>query len=378
MQNNGNTMRQEIPDYTTIVIKIGSNLLTTGQGRLNTERIDSLCAEMGELLSAGKKIVIISSGAVAAGMEKMDLSGKPATLPEFQACAAAGQISLMNSYYDAFRKAGLEAAQILLTRDDFKDRERYLNIRNCIYSLLDHGVLPIINENDTVAVDELKFGDNDMLAGYVTMGLKADILVILTSVEGLHREAQAKGEVVSDVREITPDIEQLVYDERTPMGTGGMASKITTAKMVTAAGEPVLLADGRQEGILADIFRGENVGTLFHAAGKKIPGRKRWLAFSAKPCGSIIVDAGAACALRDRGTSLLPAGALKVTGRFASGELVAVRDEKKKIIAKGLVNYSSEEITLIAGKHSSEIEDILGYSAYNELIHRNNMVLDEF
>jgi len=373
-----NRMRKEFSRFSTIVIKIGSNLLTTKQGSLNIARIDSLALEVGELLSGGKKVVIISSGAVAAGMGKVKLSGRPKTLPEFQAAAAAGQISLMNRYYDAFQKINVEVAQLLLTRDDFNDRTRYLNIRNCISDLMNRGIVPIINENDTVAVDELKFGDNDLLAGYVTMGLKADILVMLTSVAGLHRRSGSRNAVISDVKEVTPEIEELVYDEKTDMGTGGMSSKISTAKMVTAAGEPVLLVDGRKRGILKDVFKGRGVGTFFHASGKKIPGRKRWLAFSAQPAGSIIVDPGAVRAIQEKGKSLLPAGVLKVTGRFESGELVAVKDAKKRTIAKGLTNYSSDEAKRIAGRQSNEIKNILGYSAYNELVHRNNMVVEEF
>jgi len=367
--------RERIPGYSRIVVKIGTNVLRDAHGNLNVDRIDSFAAEVGELVSGPRRIVIISSGAVAAGAPKIRLKARPRTLPEFQAAAAAGQITLMNEYYAAFKKVGVEVAQVLLTRDDFNDRERYLNIRNCLSYLMDHGVVPIINENDTVAVEELKFGDNDVLAGYVTMGLKADILVILTSAPGLCRGRDGRGKVIPEVSHITPEIEELASGRKTVFGTGGMASKISTAKMVTAAGEPVVIADGREPGILSRVLRGEEVGTLFLPAGDKIPGRKRWIAFSARAAGSVTVDEGAAAAICTRGKSLLAAGVVAVSGTFRSGELIAIKNERGEVIAKGLSNYSSEEIGKIRGRHSREIKKILGYSAYNEVVHRNNMVL---
>ncbi|MFH1707296.1 MAG: glutamate 5-kinase [Planctomycetota bacterium] len=365
-------MRDKIKTLKTIVIKIGSNLLTRDDGELNGERIDALALEVGALLKAGRRVVIISSGAVAAGRGMIGITGRPTTLPEFQAAAAAGQIALMQRYFIAFGRGGVNVAQLLLTRDDFGERTRYLNIRNCLAHLLDHGVVPIINENDPVAVDELKFGDNDILAGYVTTGLMADLLVILTSVEGLLGPDR---KVIPEVAAVDESIDKLVFAGTTSMGMGGMASKISTARVVTASGEAVVIADGRRPGVLADIFAGREVGTLFLPAPRKLTGRQRWMAFSARETGSVTVDAGAVRAICGKGTSLLPAGITAVTGDFASGALVAIRDEAGAVIAKGLTNYSAEEIGRIKGMQTKQIAKVLGYAPYHEVIHRDNLVL---
>lgn len=370
-------MRTQFDSYRTVVVKVGSNLLTSDDGSLNVKRLNSLALDVGNLLKKGKQVVMISSGAVAAGVRKIGIKGRPNTVPEFQAAAAAGQIALMNHYYQVFQKIGIEVAQILLTRDDFNDRQRYLNIRNCIMNLIGKGIVPIVNENDSVAVEELKFGDNDMLAGYVAMGLKADVLVVLTSVEGLYRKKGKRKEIIPEVSEINEEIENMVYEEKTVMGTGGMRSKIATAKMVTSAGEPVVLADGRVDTILKRIFMGEEVGTLFLPTRKKISGWKRWLAFPAKSKGTVVVDQGAAAAVMHKGKSLLPAGVTAVEGAFETGSLISILTQERDIIAKGLTNYTSQEIEKIKGKHSGEIKNVLGYSAYNEIVHRNNMVLTE-
>ncbi len=340
--------RQSVADASTWVVKVGSRSLTDDAGRLDRVQVANLARQLLELVNMGKRVVLVSSGAVASGVGKLGLLGRPTDLATLQAVAAIGQTHLIQVYEQTFSEHGRHAAQILLTASELDDRVAYLNVRNTLRRLLEMGAIPIINENDTVAVDELKttFGDNDRLAGMVAGLLEGSVLAILSDVRGLFdrdpRDPEAK--VVSTVLRIDDRIEEMVRDRKTGVSKGGMASKLTTAKFVTMSGQPVIIAWGREPNVLIGLAKGEPTGTLFLPQSKTLTPRKRWIGFSAQTSGRITVDEGAAKAMCIDGRSLLAIGIKEVVGDFGKGDIVSIVDLHSQEIARGLINYSAHQV----------------------------------
>ena len=362
-----------------VLIKIGTGVLT-GQDGLDLDIIKQLVDEIAELTKKGYQIVIISSGAIASGMQKMGFAGKHKSIPQKQAAAAIGQGRLMRVYSDAFGKHGLVVAQMLLTMSDLTDRKRFLNVRNSLSTLMEWGVIPIINENDTVAVDEIKFGDNDNLAAIMANIIEAHLLINLTNTKGLYDRNPAgarKSKLIPLVKEITDEIEAMVTAEVDPVGMGGMRSKILAAKRVVAFGIPCIIAHGKTKGILHDIFDGKKTGTLFLPLDEHMKSRKYWIAFTLRSRGKLILDDGAKKAIINQGKSLLPSGIIKVEGDFQEGDPVSCVDMDGTPLAKGLVNYSSLDINKIKGLKTSQIKQVLGNKPYDEIIHRDNMAVEK-
>ncbi|MDI6776612.1 MAG: glutamate 5-kinase [Syntrophales bacterium] len=373
-----NQIRKDIlANVKKVLIKIGSAVLT-GKNGLDLNIIEQLVDEIAELKKKGYQVVIVTSGAIASGKHRMGIRGELKSIPQKQAAAAVGQGRLMRVYSNAFGKHGLFVAQILLTMSDLTDRKRFLNIRNTLSTIMEWGVIAIINENDTVAVDEIKFGDNDHLAAMITNIIGAHLLINLTSTEGLYDRNPAKSEnakLISLVEEITEEIEAAATDEATSMGIGGMRSKVLAAKKVTVSGIPCIIAPGKRKGVLQDIFAGKEIGTLFLPMGKHLTSRKYWIAFTLRSRGRLFLDEGAKKALLEQGKSLLPSGIVNVEGNFGIGDPVTCVDMEGTPLAKGLVNYSAPEICKIMGLKTSEVEQVLGYKDYDEIIHRDNLVL---
>lgn len=364
----------------TVVVKVGTRVLTHQDGTLDDNRIAQLAEELSALREAGRRPVLVSSGAVGAGMSQLGLQLRPTDLAQLQAVAAVGQTKLIEAYDRTFRNHGQHAAQVLLTADDLNDRKRYLNVRNTLITLLEFGAIPVINENDTVAVDELltTFGDNDRLAAMVTNLLRAPLLVILSDVEGLYSgdPALPDSKLVATVSKFDDAIEGYVRDRKTGLSKGGMASKLRAARMVTSAGENVIIASGRDPQVLTRIFSGELIGTLFIAQGKSISPKKRWIGFSAQQSrGRIVLDAGACRAIVEQGRSLLAIGITSTEGAFDKGDVVSVCAPDGKEIARGLINYNADDLAKIKGLKSDKITDILGHRPYQEVIHRDNMAI---
>jgi glutamate 5-kinase len=337
---------------------------------------------MAGLIKTGYHIVIVTSGAIASGKHRMGFSGKLKSMPEKQACAAIGQGRVMRVYSNAFGKHEINVAQILLTMDDLTDRKRFINVKNTLSTLMEWNVIPIINENDTVAVDEIKFGDNDHLAAVVANITGADLVISMTNTDGLYdRNPKAPGvrkaKLVGVVREITDNIESMATAEADPTGMGGMRSKVLAARKVTACGIPYIIARGKKKGILGEIFTGKDVGTLFTPMTECLSSREYWIAFTLRSRGKLFVDDGARKAIVENGKSLLPSGIEKVEGEFAVGDPVIVIGPDGKAIAKGLVNYGAHELHKIQGLKSSKIEQVLGYKHYDEAIHRDNMAVQK-
>lgn len=362
-----------------IVIKIGSNILTDKKGGLNQKRIYSIAEDVTNVCNAGYEVVVVSSGAVAAGMKKLGLKEKPKDIKLKQAAAAVGQSSLMWAYEKSFSSFGKKVAQVLLVRDDFSERDRYLNSKNTIITLLSYGIVPIINENDTVATDEIKFGDNDQLAALVAGLIDAERLIILSDVEGLFSSDPNKdhdAKIISFVNEITPELEAMAGGAGSAVGTGGMYSKILASKKALSYGIVVNIINGRKKGLITSLMKGVHHGTEFRPIlKKKLSSRKGWIAYAIKPKGSLFLDSGAVNAIVSSGKSLLPSGIVKVEGRFNVGDAVYCVDPQGNRIAKGIANYSSIDIEKIKGKKTSEIDIVLGYKYSDEVIHRDNLVL---
>ena len=361
-----------------VVVKIGTNLLTGEDRPIDERRIAELVEQVAAAFDDGREVAVVSSGSIGAGMAGLGLSERPRTLPHLQATASVGQGKLVGEYDRQLRPHELHAAQILLTRDDFESRLRYLNAANTINTLFDLSCVPIINENDTISTEEIKFGDNDYLAAYVTHLIRADLLILLTSVPGLCRSDPAEADepdVVSVVDEVDEDIEDLAVDRTSPGGAGGMKSKLDAARIATQAGEAAVIADGRRSDCLRRVLRGEDTGTLFLPAEDRLSSYKRWLRFTRRPQGTVRVDGGARDALLNRGKSLLPSGVTAVRGSFGHGDTVRVCGPDDREIARGLTNYSSDEIESIKGLQTDEIEDALGYKDYDEVLHRDNLAL---
>jgi glutamate 5-kinase len=360
-----------------VVLKLGSAVLTAADG-LNQPLIQRLVGEIGRLSSQDREFILVSSGAIAAGCRKLGFASRPAGMPQAQAVAAAGQSVMMHTYELAFAEVGLKVAQILLTHDDLESRPRFLNARNTLFTLLGWQVVPIINENDTVATDELKFGDNDNLAALICNLAGADLLVLLTDIDGLFdQDPREHGDarLLHQVEAITADIERAAGKRPGVLGRGGMMSKLQAAKKAGAAGLPTLIANGLTPGILEKIFSGQEVGTLFLPQDQKLTSRQYWLAYNVTPKGALLVDPGARKALVDGHKSLLPAGILEVFGGFRKGDAVHLMGSEGKPFAVGLTNYSAREIGQIKGRQSQEIAQSLGHKAYDEVIHRDNLVI---
>ena len=361
-----------------IVIKVGSSVITTAEG-LNLPIITQLAAQIASLRQKGKEIILVSSGAIAAGKRKMKFKQGHFSLPQYQALAAIGQGDLIQCYERAFAVYNQPIAQVLLTRDGLIQRHRYLNARHTFLALLRWGVIPIVNENDTVAVEEIKFGDNDFLAGLITAMLETDLLILLTDINGLYQQdprIHPEARRLPIVEKIDAFIEALGASPPNKLGRGGIASKIQVAKEMTALGIPVIMARGKDPEVLCSIFRGEEIGTLFIAQKTHLRVRKHWLA-SLPPKGKIVIDSGAEKALRYGGKSLLPPGIKSVDGQFSPGDPVCCTNEQGEKIAIGLVNYSSWEVEKIKGLKTKEIEKVLGHKGYEEVIHRDNLCILE-
>lgn len=359
------------------VVKVGSNVLTNENG-LNIKAIRSISGQIHRLIDQGIEVILVSSGAMASGIKKIGLSKRPDAVPQRQAVAAVGQAGLIMEYEKAFARYRKKVAQILLTSDDLNHRERYLNARNTIHTLLSWKVVPIINENDTVGVEEIKFGDNDNLSAMITLLMDAQVLVNLTDIEGLYTKDPRTfkdAELIPTVSAINKRIEQVADDIPGELGTGGMLSKIKAAKKVTAAGIPMIIARGEKTNILMRLFSGEAHGTVFEPKKKKMASRKCWIAFSSKPKGIITLDKGAVKAILKRGKSLLPSGIVRVDGEFQIGVSVQFKGESNEILGIGLVNYSAEDIREIMGLRSGMIKKRLGYKPFDEVIHRNNLAI---
>ncbi|HUI08303.1 MAG TPA: glutamate 5-kinase [Verrucomicrobiae bacterium] len=334
--------RQEILGRSQrMVVKLGTGLLTNSAGALDKAKISRICGQLADLSRKKTQVVLVSSGAIAAGMGHLGMVRRPKNLPELQAAAAIGQGKLMSIYDAIFGTFGVPVAQLLLTHDDLKNRDRHLNARNTLRVLLARGVMPIINENDTVAVDEIKFGDNDRLAALAATLIDADLLVILSHVEGL---LDAESRVISVVPEITREIEQLAGDTDRATSVGGMASKVEAARIVTRAGIPMVIANGERAGALVDLLSGQDIGTVFLPKEVKLASRKRWIAFFQHPAGTVVVDDGAVQALRQNGKSLLAKGIVSTDGKFGKGDLVSIRDKDRVEFARGLAKVGSAEL----------------------------------
>jgi glutamate 5-kinase len=372
-------MRKEIlKKVKRIVIKIGSRVLTDSNNGLDSAFVDELAAEVARLRKSGIEVIIVSSGAVAAGRQALSLDSRPLTIPEKQAVAAVGQSRLMRAYEEAFTSHKLKVAQILLTRDDLANRLRFLNARSTLDTLLKFGIVPIINENDTVVVDEIKFGDNDNLSALVTNLVEAHLLMIMTDIDGFYSADPRKdpnASLINLVRAITRDIERAAGGSGSNIGTGGMATKLAAAKKVGKSGVPAIMLNGKILGNLKRAMSGEEIGTLFLPSGASLNRRKHWIAFTLRPAGSITVDAGAKTVLSGHGRSLLPSGAIRVEGKFDRGASVRVCGPDGSEFARGITDYSSTEIAQILGHKSGEIEQILGYRYGDDIIHRDNLVV---
>ncbi|MHB8881741.1 MAG: glutamate 5-kinase [Thermodesulfovibrionales bacterium] len=361
-----------------IVVKIGSNILADEQEGLNMKRILALASDIVEVKGMGYEIVVVSSGAVAAGMKKLGLAEKPRDIKLKQAAAAIGQSSLMWAYEKSFGEHRTKVAQVLLTRDDLSHRKRYINSKNTLQTLLSYGVVPIVNENDTVVTDEIKFGDNDNLAALVAILIEAEQLIILSDVDGLYKEdprVNAGAELIPLVSEITPAIEKLAGGAGSAVGTGGMYSKVLAARKATSHGICVSIVNGGKKGLLVSLMQGKQQGTVFGPCCQRISHRKGWIAYSSRAMGTLVLDDGAVRALKEMGRSLLPSGVVSVSGDFEPGDPVYCADARGKRIAKGLTNYSSDDVRKIGGRQSSEIEEALGYKYSDEIIHRDNLVI---
>ncbi len=363
-----------------VVVKVGTNVLADASGLLDQHRITSLAEQIVRVQKQGWRVVLVSSGAIGAGIGKLKLRKRPTDLPHLQACAAIGQTALMQLYQAALAPYGVQAAQILLTAGDFESRSRYLNVRNTIRTLFEYGCLPIINENDTVSVAEIKFSDNDHLAALVANLMQAPLLVLLTNVAGLYASdpnTNPNAELVPTVPLIDRSISEMAGNTQSKLGTGGMRSKLKAARIATASGSAVIMADGSRDAVLDGIFAGETVGTLFLPHCDAVTAKKRWLGFTVRPKGIAIVDDGAKRAIAELGKSLLPVGVKNISGEFGKGDLISICDTTGTEIARGLCNFSAIEAQAIIGKKAEQIAELLGKVPYDELIHRDNMVLME-
>jgi glutamate 5-kinase len=372
-------VRQEVVALAhTVVVKVGTNVLTGADGRLAPERLQALGDQVQRIRKMGRKVALVSSGAIGAGVGRLGLGQRPSDLRELQACAAVGQGFLMRAYQECLDAHGTHTAQILLTAGDFDHRGRYLNARNTIVTCFEWDVLPIINENDTVSVAEIRFGDNDHLAAMVTNLLQAPLLVLLTNVDGLYASdptTNPNAELLATVPLIDGSVMDMAGGSTSTLGTGGMRSKIRAARLATAAGESVIMANGARAGVLDAIFAAEPVGTLFLPHGSTVPAWKRWVGYTAQPKGRLQVDAGARQAVQHKGRSLLPIGVVSVAGAFGKGDVVSLCDPDGVEFARGLTNYAAADVGRILGLRTEQIPDVLGAVPYTEVVHRDNLLV---
>lgn len=369
-------VRQEVvAQARTIVVKVGTNVLSREDNHLNVERIESLAEQIHRIRQTGRRVLMVSSGAVGAGLGLLGLNERPTDLPHLQAAAAIGQATLIRTYEEALGRHGYHAAQLLLTANDFRNRDRYLNVRNTLNTLFEYGVVPIINENDTVSVREIKFGDNDQLAAMVSNLLERPLLVILSVVDGLYDgdPRDPSSQRIPKIDHCDESIMGYAKDIKSSRGTGGMFSKLESVRLATGVGECVIIANGTDSTVLDKILAGEDVGTLFTPKGALIPAWKRWIGFTVKPHGILTLDPGAVNAVKNNGKSLLPIGITNVTGSFRRGELVSLCDESGQEFARGLTNYDVSSLSLISRRRTEEVEAILGDVPYTEVIHRDNL-----
>jgi glutamate 5-kinase len=361
-----------------IVVKVGSSLVTNEGRGLDEQAIAHWCEQLAALVRQGRQVIMVSSGAVAEGMKRLGWPARPKEIHELQAAAAVGQMGLVQMYETKLRACGIGSAQVLLTHADLADRERYLNARSTLLTLLQLGVVPVINENDTVVNDEIKFGDNDTLGALVANLVEADVLVILTDQKGLYTADPRKDPTATFVhaaRAGDPDLERMAGGAGTGIGKGGMITKILAAKRAAGSGASTLIAWGREPGVLLRLSQGEGIGTWLLAQTPKAQARKRWMADHLQLRGAVTVDVGAVVKLTEEGKSLLPVGMVAVEGEFARGDVIAVRAPDGREIARGLANYASAEARLICRRPSSDFERLLGYVAEPEMVHRDNLVL---
>ncbi|HCA50887.1 MAG: glutamate 5-kinase [Rhodopirellula sp.] len=373
-------LRQEVTATAEkIVVKVGTRVLTDAQGKLDLQRMNALANQLVAIADSGRQVVLVSSGAVGAGMNRLSMETRPTDVATLQAIAAVGQTDLMQTYQKLFQEQGRLAAQVLLTANELDDRVSYLNVRNTLLELLELQVIPVVNENDTVSVDELQttFGDNDQLAGLVTNLLGAQLLIILSDVDGLFtgNPEDDTSELVPTVISLDETIAGYVQESSGGLGTGGMGSKLQAVRMVTSAGENAVIANGRESEVLTRILAGESLGTLFVAEGKTLSPWKRWLRFSAQTQGTIMLDKGACAAIQQEGSSLLAIGIIRHQGHFNKGDVIQLCNEAGEELARGLTNYNSDELEQIRGHRSEEFQQILGQCPYEEVIHRDNLAL---
>ena len=378
--------RKDLKDAKRIVVKVGSSTITHANGKCDFARIDKLARELADWQNQGKEMILVTSGAVAVGVDRLGLPEKPKTIPGKQAAAAVGQGILMHTYEKIFAEYGQVVAQVLLTRMETIDRHRYTNARNTFMELLKRRVIPIVNENDVVALDELKIGDNDNMSALVASIVDADLVIILSDVDGLYTanpQTHPDARLVSRVEEITPEIEASAGGAGSCVGTGGMFTKIQAAKNATTSGINLIIASGSQKDAISRILEGEEVGTLFVSRENRLQFRKRWLAFGARIMGSVTVDEGyehghsifLITASIQGGCSILPVGIVAAEGNFEAGNTVSVKNKEGREIARGLCHYSSEELQKIIGCQSAEIESLVGHKAFDEVIHRDDLVI---
>lgn len=370
--------RSELVQEKRLVIKIGSRVLTTEHGEIDTPLIGRLARQVARLRSEGREVILVTSGAIAAGRDALRLTDRPRTIPQKQAAAAVGQTRLMRAYEDAFAEQGIIAAQLLLTRADLSDRTRFLNARSTLETLLEFGTVPVINENDTVAVEEIKFGDNDNLSALVTNLTDARLLVILTDIDGLFDadpRSNSDAKLLPLVKTITRELEAAAGGAGSSVGTGGMATKLAAAKKAAKSGAATLIINGKTADSLPRALAGEDVGTLFLPARSSLSSRKHWIAFTLRPAGRITVDDGARRVLAGDGRSLLPSGIVEADGDFERGACVRICGPDGVEFARGLSDYGAEEIARIRGRKSGEIEEVLGYRYSDVVVHRDNLVL---
>jgi glutamate 5-kinase len=372
--------KQRLITSRRVVVKLGSNVITA-KNSLNLEVIESISKQICTLMDKGIEVILVSSGAMAAGLRKMEMERRPEEIPKRQAISAIGQSGVMNAYEKSFTRCDKKVAQILLTAEDLNNRKRYLNARNTLNTLIDWQVVPIINENDTIMVEEIKLGDNDNLAAMITLLMDADFLFILTDIDGLYDKdprLYPEAELIPRVTNFKKEIEEFASEIPGTLGTGGMLSKIQAAEKVTSAGIPMIVARGDKSNILLHLFAGEKYGTYFVPKKEKMASRKCWIAHTLAPKGSIVIDDGAVHAVRQNGKSLLPIGVISVQGDFEEGAAVSFKTSANQIIGVGLVNYRSFDIDLIKGLKTYQIEACLGSRHYDEIIHRDNLVLKAY
>ena len=370
--------REKVKSAKRVVIKLGTRVLTEGDNTIAYPVLRSIVKQAAELAIGGKEIIIVSSGAIALGLSRMRLERRPGDITLLQAAASLGQSRLMHAYENEFAGCGCETAQLLLTYEDIQNRKRYLNIRNTIFTLWSFGTIPIVNENDAVSFSEIRFGDNDLLAAYLANMIDADLLVLLTDIEGLYEKDPKKSpssRLLSEVRKVDERLLEAVWGKGSSFSSGGMESKLKAARIAAKGGIGTVIASGRTCD-LGRLFSGEEIGTFFLPSERKMQGKKRWIAFSPKVAGRIVIDRGGEKAIVKEKKSLLPAGVRAVYGSFRLGSNVSIENEKHREIARGLSNFSSDEIKLIKGMNSKRIPEVLGSDTYfEEIVHRDNMVI---